>query len=109
MVGHAHPTKKEASEHRSGPGHQLIDLAVEREEVELAGAVLAEAGDVQLRLRRDLDQLAVGHGLAVLLAETPDPARVVVAVDVDAGQLGQGLAAVDVAPRDALAVVAAPR
>ena len=46
-------------------------------------------------------------GLAVLLAEAPDPAGVEVAVDVDADQLGQCLAAVDVAAGDALAVVLA--
>ena len=40
-------------------------------------------------------------------SQTPDPAGLVVAVDVDADQLGQGLAAVDVAPGDAQTVVLA--
>ena len=84
---------------------EAVDLAVEGQDVELALRVLAEGGDVQLLLTLAVDQLAVDDGLAVLVAEAPDPAGVEVAVDVDAGQLGQGLAAVDVAAGDALADV----
>src|SRR5262249_50061704 len=74
---------------------------------ELALGVLAERGDVQPGVAPQVDQLAVDDRLAVLLAEAPDPAGLVVAIDVHADQLGQRLAAVDVAPGDALAVVLA--
>ncbi len=55
--------------------------------------------------RVDVDQLAVRDDLAVLVAESPDPAGIEVAVDVDAGQLGDLLASVDVAAGDAQAAV----
>src|SRR3954451_1516445 len=84
-----------------------MDAAVEGEDEQLSRGIFAEAGDVQLRLPADFDQLTVDDGLAVLRAEAPDPAGVVVAVDVDADQFGQRLATVDVTPGDALAVVAA--
>jgi hypothetical protein len=86
-----------------------VDAAVEGEDVELAPGVLAEARDVELRLPRALqvDQLAIDDGLAVPFAQAPDAAGVVIGVDVDAGQLRQGRAAVDVAAGDALAVVLA--
>src|SRR5262249_57995012 len=89
------------------PPHELVDAAVEGEDGELALGVLAERGDVQPGVAPQVDQLAVDDRLAVLLAEAPDPAGLVVAIDVHADQLGQRLAAVDVAPGDALAVVLA--
>ena len=58
-----------------------------------------------LGLRADVDQLAVGDQLAVLVAQAPDPAAVEVAVDVDADQRGDLLAAVDVTAGDAQAAI----
>ena len=72
--------------------------------------VLAEAGDVQRPRLGQVDQLARLGGLAVLAEpDAPDPAGIEVAVDIDAVQLGQGLAPVDIAARDALAEVLALR
>src|SRR5438309_433104 len=89
------------------PADEAVDAAVEGEDVELAVGVLAERRDVELLLALEIDQLGIGDGLAVPLAEAPDPPGVVIGVDIDADQLGQGLAAVDVAAGDALAVVGA--
>ena len=84
-----------------------MDPAVEGEDVELASGVLAERCDGELLVSLAIDQLAIGNGRAVLLAQAPDPPGVVVGVDVNPRELGQGLAAIDVAAGDALAVVRA--
>src|SRR3954452_21380833 len=77
------------------PRDEVIDAAVEGEDVEFAGGVLAEGRDVQLGAAAQVGQLAAGDDPVALHAEAPDPAHVVVAVDVDADQPGQVLAAVD--------------
>ena len=81
--------------------NELVDAAVERQDVELALGVLAERRDVELGVLPEVDQLTVADQLAVLESQAPDPAAVEVAVDIDAGQLGELLAAVDVSAGDA--------
>lgn len=83
-----------------------MDLAVKGQDEKLALGILAERGDMQWMLGR-VDQLAAGDELAVPGSQAPDPAGFVVAVDVDAHELWQGFAAVDIAPGDTQAVVLA--
>src|SRR5512135_565356 len=92
----------------NSPQDQVIDAAIEGEDVELSRGILTEGRDIQPRAAVHVDQFAVGDGSALLLAEAPDPAGFVVAVDVHADQLGQVPAAIDIAAGDALAVVGAP-
>ena len=88
-----------------GLGRRLeaIEPAHLVDDVQLAGVVGAEAGDVE----RGVDQLAVPGGLRAVVLDPPDAAGGPVAVDVGPDQLGQAGAAVDPAAgeRAGLAVV----
>ena len=76
-----------------GLGRRLeaIEPAHLVDDVQLAGVVGAEAGDVEGRI----DQLAVPDGLRAVVLDPPDAAGGPVAVDVGPDQLGQAGAAVD--------------
>src|SRR6266511_4248903 len=65
-------------------------------DVELAGMIRAEGGD----LDRRINQLALPGNFAVLVAQGPDFARLIVAVNVSAFQVAQSLSMIDVAACD---------
>jgi hypothetical protein len=79
---------------RSGPD-ELVDAAfVQRDDVELALRILAEAGEAL-----DAERLgAYARRAPAADAEAVDPIRVEVAVEVAPAQRGERLAAIDVAP-----------
>ena len=79
------------------PGAAAVDV-LERHDVQLAIGVLAEGSDEwPLPFAQDL---LVGCHLSVLVAQTPEAAGGVVAVDVEPAQLLVALAAIDVPAGD---------
>src|SRR5213080_819932 len=80
---------------------ELVDRAVERGRVQLAGGVLAEGGEVA-----DRERLAPRPGgeLRARGAQAPDRAVAVVAVEIPPARGGDGLAAVDVTAGDRAAL-----
>src|SRR5271165_3811359 len=56
---------------RPGGLDQLVNAAVEGQDVELPRGVFAERRNVQLGAAAQVDQLAAGHQLAVLIAQAP--------------------------------------
>src|SRR5206468_223081 len=80
---------------------ELVDRAVERGRVQLAGRVLAERGEVADRERLPPRP---GRQLRARGAQAPDRAVAVVAVEVAPARGGDGLAAVDVAAGDRAAL-----
>ena len=77
-----------------GLGRRLEAIETTRglvDDVQLAGVVGAEPGDVEGRV----DQLAVPGGLLAVVPDPPDAPGGPIAVDVDPVQLGQPCAAVD--------------
>ena len=80
-------------------------LALEGKDEEVTLGVFAEGGDVERAARLHVNDLAGHLNLAVVAnTDAPDPARLVVAVDVGPDEILERLASVDIPSGDALAV-----
>src|SRR4051794_19099041 len=83
--------------------NELENAAALYDDVELAGRILAKAGDGSAGTQRG--PIGQFGGLAFLVAQAPDPPLAVVGKEVEALQGWNGGAPIDIAARDRAALV----